>query len=146
MNDRFYTNELSEIRSFCNHSDKEDIYMYISSLQQENQRLKEELKYTVPIVEHNKIVSKKLKENQELKKQLEQYQEEVCILDMITDENIKYKNQQKEFIEYLEEQIKDMEEEIGNSITKPYEESHIIRKNVYQEILSKYKEIIGGKE
>lgn len=33
-----------------------------------------------------------LKENQKLKKQVEQYQEEVCILDMRTDENIKYKN------------------------------------------------------
>ena len=36
-------------------------------LQQENKQLKEELKYTVPIVEHNKIVSKKLKENQKYK-------------------------------------------------------------------------------
>ena len=34
----------------------------IEELQQENKQLKEELKYTVPIVEHNKIVSKKLKE------------------------------------------------------------------------------------
>ena len=33
-------------------------------LNEENKKLKEELKYTVPIVEHNKIVSKKLKENQ----------------------------------------------------------------------------------
>ena len=47
-----------------------------------------------------------LKENQELNKQLEQYQEEVCILDMRTDENIKYKNQQKEFIKYLEDEKK----------------------------------------
>ena len=39
----------------------------VYNLQQENQRLKEELKYTVPIVEHNKIVSKKLKENQKYK-------------------------------------------------------------------------------
>lgn len=58
-------------------------------------------------------------------------------------EFISDKTQQKEFIEYLEEQIKDMKEEIGNSITKSYKENHIIRKNVYQEILSKYKEIIG---
>ena len=36
-------------------------------LQQENNQLKEELKYTVPIVEHNKIVSKKLKENKKYK-------------------------------------------------------------------------------
>ena len=39
----------------------------IEQLQQENEQLKEELKYTVPIVEHNKIVSKKLKENQKYK-------------------------------------------------------------------------------
>ena len=39
----------------------------IIQLQQENNQLKEELKYTVPIVEHNKIVSKKLKENQKYK-------------------------------------------------------------------------------
>ena len=39
----------------------------IENLQQENKQLKEELKYTVPIVEHNKIVSKKLKENQKYK-------------------------------------------------------------------------------
>ena len=36
-------------------------------LDEENKKLKEELKYTVPIVEHNKIVSKKLKENQKYK-------------------------------------------------------------------------------
>ena len=39
---------------------------YITNLQQENKQLKEELKYTVPIVVYNKIVSKKLKENQSL--------------------------------------------------------------------------------
>ena len=40
----------------------------IIQLQQENNQLKEELKYTVPIVEHNKIISKKLKETQKYKK------------------------------------------------------------------------------
>ena len=39
----------------------------IIQLQQENNQLKEELKYTVPIVEHNKIISKKLKETQKYK-------------------------------------------------------------------------------
>ena len=41
-------------------------------LQQENKQLKEELKYTVPIVEHNKIVSKKLKEIRQLKEEKEE--------------------------------------------------------------------------
>ena len=41
-------------------------------LQQENKQLKEELKYTVPIVEHNKIVSEKNKENKQLKEVIEE--------------------------------------------------------------------------
>jgi hypothetical protein len=56
--------------------------------------------------ENARCIDLLIKENQELKKQLEQYQEEVCILDMRTDENIKYKNQQKEFIKYLEDEKK----------------------------------------
>ena len=39
----------------------------IIQLQQENKQLKEELKCTVPIVEYNKMVSKKLKQNQKYK-------------------------------------------------------------------------------
>lgn len=38
-------------------------------------QLEEELKYTVPIVEHNKIISEKLKENQQLKERIEYYYE-----------------------------------------------------------------------
>lgn len=102
---------------------------------------------------HNDCIINLIKENQELNKQLEEinkfkfsYKKDQTKIPPIIRkqkdvEIIKnLENQQKEFIEYLEEQIKDMEEEIGNSITKPYKESHIIRKNVYQEILSKYKE------
>ena len=44
-------------------------------LQQENKQLKEELKYTVPIVEHNKIVSEKSKENKQLKEVIEEARE-----------------------------------------------------------------------
>ena len=48
-------------------TDNTTLHIEIMKLQQENKQLKEELKYTVPIVEHNKIVSKKLKENQNYK-------------------------------------------------------------------------------
>ena len=65
----------------------------------------------------------------ELKKQLEQYQEEVCILDMRTDENIKLINQQKEFIKYLEDMLED--------------ENDIFSVVRVKDVLSKYKEIIG---
>ena len=71
-------------------------------------------------------------ENQELKKQLEEADLELQLLDMITDENIKYKNQQKEFIEFLEHQVK-LQEEIND----------IHLATGFEEILSKYKEIIG---
>lgn len=83
-----------------------------------------------------------LKENQKLKKQLEEYQEEVCILDMRTDENIKYKNQQKEFIKYLEDEINKLVKEYGNYVYDDYSEEKG-KYDSYQEILQKYKEIIG---
>lgn len=47
----------------------------ISNLQQENTQLKEELKYTVPIVEYNKIVSEKNKEINQLKSVLKEIRE-----------------------------------------------------------------------
>lgn len=66
-----------------------------------------------------------------LEKQLEQYQEEVCILDMRTDENIKLINQQKEFIKYLEDESKEIHRDSG------------LRQYIFRRILQKYKEIIG---
>ena len=39
--DNFYIDDLASIRAFCINSDKEDIYKYIYSLQQENQKYKE---------------------------------------------------------------------------------------------------------
>ena len=91
-------------------------------------------------------------EANELKKQLKQYQEEVCILDMRTDENIKYKNQQKEFILYLENEIYSIEPKgtgINYNCEYDSEEDYISamkeqsKLNTLKEILSKYKEIIG---
>lgn len=86
-----------------------------------------------------------IKENQKLKKQLEQYQEEVCILDMRTDENIKYKNQQKEFINYLEDEIKRINPnnlEIGE-LNLRLDDIKFTQYLIYKENLQKYKSIIG---
>ena len=81
-----------------------------------------------------------LKENQELKKQINEYQKEVCILDMRTDENIKYKNQQKEFIEYMTKTIEELEcDDVDDEEIKGY---LIQRIDTFKEILLKYKEII----
>lgn len=85
-----------------------------------------------------------LEENQELKKQLEDISEELelvrCDLHNRTSERDSYErelneclSQQKEFIEYLYYQVK-FQEEIND----------IHLATGFEEILSKYKEIIGG--
>ena len=86
-------------------------------------------------------IMKLRKENQNLKKQLEEGILESLYFDMITDENIIFKNQQKEFIEWLEQNIEN--EEYCYLAQNPGERC---RKDVFEEALSKYKEIIGGKE
>ena len=96
-------------------------------------------------------------EHEKLKKQLEEYQEELEKADSITQSCIfngkkeseisyrkclnmleKHKNQQKKFIEYLENEIKRLEktEFYIDSIQKAAIETH-------KHNLSKYKEIIG---
>lgn len=85
------------------------------------------------------------KENQNLKKQLEEGILESLYFDMITDENIIFKNQQKEFIEWLERRLFLLRDEaselaLGMCSTN-YQDTKI---EVYKEVLSKYKEIIGS--
>ena len=86
------------------------------------------------------LLMEKERENQELKEQLEEGILESLYFDMITDENIIFKNQQKEFIEWLEQNIEN--EEYCYLAQNPGERC---RKDVFEEALSKYKEIIGGK-
>ena len=56
--DNFYINDLSEIRAFCINSDKEDVYKYIYSLQQENEASKRTIneltKQIAKLVEYKK--------------------------------------------------------------------------------------------
>ena len=92
------------------------------------------------------------KECEELKKQLEEYQEELEKADSITQSCIfngkkeseisyrkclnmleKHKNQQKKFIEYLENEIN----------INPYNISDYAYEDIINTILSKYKSIIG---
>ena len=84
------------------------------------------------------------KENQELKKQLEEGVLEGLYFDMITDENIIFKNQQKEFIEWLENEISNLtvdENKISSCSVMP----NRFMKNCFEKTLSKYKETIGVK-
>ncbi len=74
-------------------------------------------------------------ENQELKKRLETYEIEGYKqdeeLNKMSFDIRKYKIQQKEFINYLEDESKKIYRDGG------------LRQNIYKEVLKKYKEIIG---
>lgn len=90
-----------------------------------------------------------LKENQELKKQLEDKEDYINKLQATKDKLDKrdYENtmQQKEFIKYLEDEIKDTEKTI--ELLSDTRNSRIpilqYKKHIIEVILAKYKEIIG---
>ena len=99
-------------------------------------------------------------ENQELKKQLEEKNKPQIFIetqdmeeryaeglyqDYLEEENKKYKNQQKEFIKYLEDLIKQNETVVEVSKYGLPKNCSKLLIDFYKEILSKYKEIIGGK-
>ena len=105
----------------------------IEQLQQENQSLKKENKILRENAEHNdKVVDKVNWENLKLKNQLEEYKR--LGFEHLNDKCNKLENQQKEFIEWLE------------SYLKLFDNKDIYEEGSYdtiEEILSKYKEIIG---
>ena len=110
---------------------------YIDNLQQENSRLKKENKILRENAEHNdKVVDKVNWENQKLKKQLEEANEKILLL-QASEPMLEYKkaleeNQQKEFVEWLENERN----------INPYDISDYIYGNIIDAILSKYNEII----
>ena len=87
-----------------------------------------------------------IKENQELKKQVEENKDNYnCLLkqkeqfEYIMSKRVDYQGRQKEFIKYLED-------EIEKATTNPYtklSEYGMNRIHIYKKILQKYKEIIG---
>ena len=92
--------------------------------------------------EYNDLVSKYnelYKENKELKKQLENKYEKIGTLtgELLYEENTKLINQQKEFIKYLEDEIKRLKE---NDIYQPLQKMALA---THEHTLQKYKKIIG---
>lgn len=96
-----------------------------------------------------------LKENQELKRQIEDISGELelirCDLHNRTSERDSYErelneclSQQKEFIEYLEDLIKQNETVVEVSKYGLPKNCSKLLINFYKEIFSKYQEIIGG--
>lgn len=84
------------------------------------------------------------KENQELKKQLKNTDYTTVYLKGCTDTKGKYLSQQKEFIKYLEDEIMEIRAKWGNALSNASQLDVAITVRAYEDILSKYKEIIGG--
>lgn len=127
-------------------------------LEKQNQELKQLIKENTVLVEdengnYQELNINPLKiqqENQELKEQLEVGKEQYN--DLVEEkENLQeqlsnshqIKAQQKEFIEWLEAKIKNYEVPLTDENKKALGYT-LPMKGIYKEILSKYKEIVGG--
>lgn len=85
---------------------------------------------------HNDCIENLQQENKQLKKQLEKVLNDYCRLDAYN------RTQQKEFIDYMNKTIEELEcDDVDDEEIKGY---LIQRIDTFKEILSKYKEIIGG--
>lgn len=98
-----------------------------------------------------------IKENQELKKQLEEYQKDIKDLDNQNKrafENMQLNQlkvcnmikQQKEFINYLEDEKDRLIKETSHYYIDSFDRQHSVNETIYDEvdmILQKYKSIIG---
>ena len=106
----------------------------IKELQQENQSLKKENKILRENAEHNdKVVDKVNWENLKLKNQLEEYKR--LGFEHLNDKCNKLENQQKGFIEFLEN-------EKDRCLTFYSSAECMYAYDVFKDVLSKYKEII----
>ena len=119
---------------------KIDLLLIIEFLQKDRKQWINQFTQT-----HNESIDIR-KENQELKKQLENYKK--LGFKHLVDKNNNLENQQKEFIKYLEDEIKLYENDIQN-FKKDYKvyfsliNDLRVSKAKIEEILQKYKEIIG---
>ena len=136
----------------------DDVKTYARSLK-ENKILRENAEHNDKVVDkvnwENMLLKK---ENQELKKQLEENKDKINwyenfeINKTIDKLRIKHNNQQKKFIDYLENGIYSIEPKgtgINYNCEYDSEEDYInameeqSKLDIFKEILSKYKEIIG---
>ena len=99
--------------------DIETIQGYVEMIEQENNVQKA-------------MIENFVKENQQLKSQIEEYKR--LGFKHLNDKCTKLENQQKEFIEYLENESKELIRDAG------------YHQRICLDILEKYKEIIGDKE
>lgn len=126
-------------------------------IQRENQELKEQNKKEFADYikfkkeqydEYLKKINKLIKEKQELKKQLEN-NSKINVADhkyasTCEDKVIILETQQKEFIKYLEEEIKELQKIKETELDYDFLQDVVSQLLVFEDVLQKYKEIIGG--
>ena len=152
-------NSIEDFINYIHNLDKENksLQSQLKSKEEENQELKLELSgYRQAILEDKDMLGLK-EENQSLKKQLEENQNPLKgIFAQVNDDTLlrdcgnmnaeinELKNQQKEFIKYMNDISEDLEtEDVDDEEMKGY---LIQRIDTFKEILSKYRSIIGDKE
>lgn len=118
--------------------DKENILYYQSNIKTSRN---EDSVYAMKYANQQMLIDKLQQENQELKKQLEEYKR--LGFKHLNDKCNKLENQQKVFIEYLEYLIKQNETVVEVSKYGLPKNCSKLLIDFYKEILSKYREIIG---
>lgn len=144
VQDELVKNELNQIELQYNALKQQKF----NELLKENQELKLELSGYRQAILNNKEMLGLKEQNEELKKQLENKYEKVGTLtsELLYEENTKLINQQKEFINYLEDEISKQKNDIfANALTSEDIDLYImkIKLQELEEVLQKYKEIIG---
>lgn len=144
FNDNGYERTWEEL-----YEDNVSFQKYTDKLEQENKELNQ--KYLNAVADYettmfekeqlNSLVNSCQEEIRRLKKQLENYKK--LRFKHLQDKNNNLENQQKEFIKYLEDLIKQNETVVEVSKYGLPKNCSKLLIDFYKEILSKYKEIIG---
>lgn len=146
MKERFMKNGV-----FSLEYDKETLKDMVLELKEEVEILKENAKNNDKVVDNVNWENQLLKkENQELKKQLEN-NSKINVADhkyasTCEDKVIILETQQKEFIKYLEDEIKELQEIKETELDCDILKDVIPELLVCKDVLQKYKEIIGDKD
>ena len=129
--------------------DIETIQGYVEMIEEENQELKTEKEQL------NILVNSCQEEIRRLKRQLEEYKDKINwyenfeVNKTIDKLRLKHNAQQKEFIDYLENEKDRLIHETSHYYTDSFDRQHAVNEDMYDEvdkISIKFKEIIGGKD
>ena len=138
-NEKLLFDELYEKTKDCGRVQFVELLM---TKERENKELKLQLKGTTHCFDEE--------EHDKLKKQLEEYKDKINwyenfkVNKTIDKLRLKHNTQQKEFIDYMNKKIEELEcDDVDDEEMKGY---LIQRIDTFKEVLSKYKEIIGGKD